>query len=142
MATDEHTMQTEPHTMPKGICKTIFKVYPMDTRMLPEGYTMATRRRVFTSDAPDLVYEGVTWLPDGIKYFKKRRENHLLINIRDIHITLKTCRPNQAEAGGKGVGHLRRRRRKQRSMRNLSCHQQILCPPEQKMLPNLQRRYM
>ena len=67
MATDEHTMQTEPHTMPKGICKTIFKVYPMDTRMLPEGYTMATRRRVYTSDAPDLVYEGVTWPPDGIK---------------------------------------------------------------------------
>ena len=55
MATDEHTMQTEPHTMPKGICKTIFKVYPMDTRMLPEGYTMATRRRVYTSDAPDRV---------------------------------------------------------------------------------------
>ena len=72
MATDEHTMQTEPHTMPKGICKTIFKVYPMDTRMLPEGYTMATRRRVYASDAPDLVYEGVTWPPDGIKYFKKR----------------------------------------------------------------------
>ena len=88
MATDEHTMQTEPHTMPKGICKTIFKVYPMDTRMLPEGYTMATRRRVYISDAPDLVYEGVMWPPDGIKYLKKRRENHLLINIRDIHIIL------------------------------------------------------
>ena len=50
---------------------------------------MATRRRVYTSDAPDIVYEGVTWPPDGIKYYKKRRENHLLINIRDIHITLK-----------------------------------------------------
>ena len=36
---------------------------------------MATRRRVYTSDGPDLVYGGVTWPPDYIKYFKKRREN-------------------------------------------------------------------
>ena len=86
MATDEHTMQTEPHTMPKGICKTIFKVYPMDTRMLPEGYTMATRRRVYTSDAPDLVYEGVTWPPDGIKYkssyFPRTRAIHVYYSMK------------------------------------------------------------